>query len=394
MSRQQVLVWLLILSIAASGVAWWYANWELRTEPEEVGFQGRARSNPWLSAERLLEHSGAKVKDVTVPSDLLTLPENGIVILPKNRHALTPAARESVLAWLKLGGFLIVEAEDALQPDPLLDRLGVSRTMHDKEGKKTRASRSFDLGKSKYTAQINNDAEPLAVELQSALALDSENFLAKIEGERGAAGILIEYGAGSAMVLNDLEWMSRDAIRDYQHADFLWQLARPDPPASEVVVFNSPQSLSLLHWLREHAWTAVAGTALALALWLWRSLPRLGPIAPDPPRARRRLLDHLRASGRFLWANGGAQTLLDSARDAALKRLARIHLDLSSVDPAEHERRVSELLGLDAAQVRALRSPMSAKKPVEFLRHIGLYQSVHDKLSVKKPASRNHKRTT
>jgi Domain of unknown function (DUF4350) len=394
MSRQQVLVWLLILSIALSGVAWWHANWELRTEPEEVGFQGRARSNPWLAAERLLERLGLKVKDVNLPSDLLTLPENAIVILPKNRHALTPAARESVLSWLELGGYLIVEAEDAQQPDPLLERLGVSRTMHDKDGKPTRAFRKFDIGKSKYTARINDDAEPLAVELQSALALDSEDSLKKIEGERGPAGILIEYGEGRTMVLNDLEWMSRDLIRDYQHADFLWQLVQLDPPASEVIVFNSPQSLSLLQWLRDHAWTAAAGTVLALALWLWRSLPRFGPMAPDPQRARRRLLDHLRASGRFLWANGGIQTLLDAARDAVLKRLARMHLDLSSADQNGHQQRVAELLGLDATQVRALLASTSAKKPGEFLRHIALYQSVHDKLSLKKPALRTNKRTS
>jgi hypothetical protein len=394
MTRQQILIWLLILAIAVSGVAWWYANWELRTESEEIGFQGRARSNPWLAAERLLERSGVKVKEVNMPSDLLTLPENGIVILPKNRHALTPAARESILTWLELGSFLIVEAEDVLQPDPLLDRLDVSRTMYDEDGNSTRAFRKFDLGKSKYTAQIDDDAEALALELQSALTLDSDDFLAKIEGERGAAGILIEYGAGRAMILNDLQWMSRDAIRDYQHADFLWQLARLDPPASEVVLYNSPQSLSLIHWLREHAWAAVAGTALVLMLWLWRSLPRFGPIAPDPQRARRRLLDHLRASGRFLWANGGAQTLLDAARDAVLKRLNRMHLDLSSADQTEHQQRVSELLGVDAAQVRALLSPASAKKPVEFLRHIKLYQSIHDKLSLKKPALRTNKRTS
>jgi len=69
--------------------------------------------------------------------------------------------------------------------------------------------------------------------------------------------------------------------------------------------------------------------------WLWALAPRAGPIRADPEPARRRLLDHLRANGRLLWAQGARAELVRAAREWALERVAHEHPHVRSLAPAE-----------------------------------------------------------
>jgi hypothetical protein len=153
--------------------------------------------------------------------------------------------------------------------------------------------------------------------------------------------------------------------------------------------FSDPKKLSLVEWLRANAWSAVAGGVLFLVLWLWSAAPRLGPVAPDPQRARRRLLDHLRASGRFQWAHGGAQLLVDAARDACLRRIAGAHPELLAAPEVERAARLAELMGLDAEQSRLLFARKAPTSMTDFLHTVSLYHTVHERLALRKPASQN-----
>jgi hypothetical protein len=122
-------------------------------------------------------------------------------------------------------------------------------------------------------------------------------------------------------------------------------------------------------------------------LWLWYVAPRLGPVAPDPVRGRRRLLDHLRASGRFLWSNGGAQRMLDAARESCLRRITRVYPDVLAIAEPERPQRVAEILGWPEERTRQLLAPAGPAKMMDFLQTIGLYQAVHEQLALNARAS-------
>ena len=75
-------------------------------------------------------------------------------------------------------------------------------------------------------------------------------------------------------------------------------------------------------------------------------MPRFGPVAPDAPPGRRRLLDHLRASGRYYWTQGLRSRLVVAARDAALRRIARAQPDFAAAPQAERVARLASLAGI------------------------------------------------
>jgi len=120
----------------------------------------------------------------------------------------------------------------------------------------------------------------------------------------------------------------------------------------------------------------IAGAAL-LALWLWRIAPRFGPVAPDAPPARRRLLDHLRASGRYYWALDLRERLLIAARDAALRRVLRAQPEFAAARPQERAARLAALAGVSVEEAQRLLDAGGAIRGAAFIQVIQTAQRVH-----------------
>jgi hypothetical protein len=125
----------------------------------------------------------------------------------------------------------------------------------------------------------------------------------------------------------------------------------------------------------------LAARALLLVVWLWRIAPRFGPMAPDPAPARRRLLDHLRASGRFQWSAGGAAALAESAREAALRRLARAQTDFAALAPAEQRARIAAQFDLPVDEAGRVLRRAQNNQPAEFVAAMRVFQRIHERLS-------------
>jgi hypothetical protein len=388
MSARQVFIAALILALATAGIGWFLANHERTTEKLYVGFQGRARTDPYLAAQRLLQRMGMNAQAVRTMTELRTLPPSATLVLPQARQSITPQLQQRILEWVGQGGHLIVEAEAIHQPDALLDTLGVHRTAvdvpdeefdedSDSEEDRPRASNIVEVG-------FPPDRAPVRVRMSQDLSVESEFAVASFGGPYATTLLFIERGGGLVTVATDLSSVSNYFIGELDHADFLWRLVQLDPDGGDVYFFNNPQRLSLVGWLRANAWAALAGASGLLLLWLWRIAPRFGPIQPDPERVRRRLLDHLRASGRFLWSNGGAVRLLEVARDACLRRVMRAHPDLMAIPDAQRKARIAQLLALTEEQAAALLAAPAATRMIDFLHAIRLYQEVHERLALRR----------
>jgi hypothetical protein len=148
-------------------------------------------------------------------------------------------------------------------------------------------------------------------------------------------------------------------------------------PARELQVFFHPERLSLTGFLLEHAPLALVAAGLLLALWLWHIGPRFGPIVPDAPPARRRLLDHLRASGRYFWSQGLRARLVLAARDAALRRIARSQPDFAVSSMNEKQDRLAALAGIRPEEAAQFIAAGGAMRGHDFIRMVQRAQRVH-----------------
>ena len=338
----------IIAVLGVLGTVWFLNNFERVPVKQRVPPSGEARLRDFLAAERFAERMGLRSRE------LRSLPEldqvrAGVLIMPNRRQGLDAARIQRLLAWVQGGGHLVVEAELMGIDDPLLDALGVKRA----EGKTQEKPDFFDR-----------------------MALSGPGATRLKVGEK-----LLSFarGRGTVTVATSLGFARNPRIGRPGNIELFWQVLQLTPP-NELQVYFRPERLSLTGFLAKHAWAVLVAGAALLALWLWRIAPRFGTVAPDLPPSRRRLLDHLRATGRYYWSLGLRARLVVAARDAAMRRVARGQPDFVNASTSEKQRRLAALMGArpeEAAQFMAIGGGLRGG---DFIRLVQRAQRIHSSL--------------
>ena len=356
------------LALAVLGAAWFFSSFERVAHKEWMRPTGEARRNPYLAAQRFAGRMGISAQPVLALPQLDELSPDAALLLPAGRQAIDPRRLRRIAAWTESGGHLIVEAELPGVSDPLLDALGIER-------------RSGPRGLKPALVQTAQGRQlKVALHGGTALRLPGDAQVLFSAGNRDAPLIAaLEYGKGTATVAGSFAFARNSTIGTADNAEFFWYLLEL-APARELRVFVRQERLSLWGFLTEHAAAALIAGAVLLAVWLWRIGPRFGPVLPDPPPARRRLLDHLRASGRFYWTKGLRARLVGAARESALHHVIRAHPDFSGASPAERVRRLSALASLPEEAIARFISVSAPVSGQEFVQLMHTAQAIHSAL--------------
>jgi len=356
-----------VAAAATIGTAWFLSNFERVPAREWVGMSGEARLRPFLAAERFADRMGLPAKELRSAQEFDGLPAGAVLLLPNGRQVLDAPRLARVMAWVEGGGHLVVEPEVVGVADPLLDALSVQRAADTPRGKP-------------LSVELPGSDRKLSVLLDSPIRLvtaaPGSRLLFRVGPPAAAKLVALARGRGTVTVAATLAFARNQRIGDNDNAEFFWRILDPER-AKGLRVFFSPERLSLWNFLVEHAAEALAAVAGLVGLWLWRIGPRFGPLAADPPPGRRRLLDHLRASGRYFWANGPRERLITAAREAALRRIARAHPDFPAAPPAEQAARLATLAGVTVEDAARLIDARGAERATDFVLLTRTAQRVH-----------------
>ena len=164
------------------------------------------------------------------------------------------------------------------------------------------------------------------------------------------------------LVVND-SFLRNTSLGEHDHAEWLWRLAGQGRP-NEVIRWTrgvrsrgSAEVPGLLALLWEHARPLMIAALVLLLAWVWARTRRFGPVRPDPPPIRRRLGEHIDASGHFSWRRDRGPELLRAVRSRLEHEVARHHPGWGRL--SEHERTSPSGRGGEApaqcAVARALR---------------------------------------
>jgi hypothetical protein len=357
---------------------WFYMNFERVTVREHVGFKGEAARKPLLAFTRLLERMGVQVRAPRERLDPGELPAGATLILPSGREAYTPAHAEALHAWVAAGGHLLVKAERPRTRDSVLDALKIGRK-ESRSGSPALAPVRFPHAERSLNVQM-----PMSFEIVD-LDPSRTRFVAK--GRAGTTVLHLEVGRGRVTVVPSMAFLTNDSIGEHDHAAFAWELLRLVPETTAVVIAPHIDPPSIFTWLAGNARAALAGMAALLLAWAWRAAVRFGPAEPEPARERRRLLDHLRASGRFLWRASAEPKLLAAARETCLHRISRTRPALLDLQPGDRAERLAALTGLARGDIlHALVSEPDT--PAAFTAAVRTLQQVEEKLTRKPTGSR------
>jgi hypothetical protein len=329
-----------VAALAALGWWWFVTHFEQVQIKVPVGASAASRANPYLAAMRFAERLGWKASLQEQPARMRQLAGRTSILLPAGRAWLTSARAQELLRGAERGAHLIVEPERERQRDPLLDALQIGR----RAAKPTRGH--FDAEFPGADVRLRLGALDNQVIDPGRTAVDIS-----ISDAQGPRIVSLRRGSGRITLVTGMRRFDNRHIGNYDHAELLRRVLGLTPMDRLLVVRAGGPPL--WSWLVEHASHVMIAAAMLLALALWRIAPRFGPIAPNPERARRQLLEHLRAAGRFRWSRGARQHLLSAAREQLQRHIALAAPRLAHLPPAQRYVELSAQLGTNAETVAA-----------------------------------------
>ncbi len=196
---------------------------------------------------------------------------------------------------------------------------------------------------------------------------------------QGKAIRVYSQGKGHIVVI-DNNYFSNDNLPYFDHAELLLALTQLNGLIGGNKNFLIVQHLNMPTWL-EMLWSsyrlAIISIACALLLLFWRAIRRFGPLLPEPNNDRRSLIEHIDASGRWLWkVRGGREALLTAVRDSTRQFLQRRAPELQSLPfPEQIERMALHSKIEKAALINAWQEP-AAKLPMVFFHQIQTLQQL------------------
>ena len=145
----------------------------------------------------------------------------------------------------------------------------------------------------------------------------------------------------------------------------------------KILIEQAP-SLAQLLW--QHGWMPIVALLITLLSVIWANGQRLGPIVLLRDGGRRSLLEHVRASGGFLWRHGAGETLLATMRQRILRTLERRHPSWQGLSMEEKMTHIAKFAGLELEQTRAAFNRSGKLSEREFLYIVQLLKQIENKV--------------
>ncbi|MFT4974829.1 MAG: hypothetical protein ACI8S6_000712 [Myxococcota bacterium] len=305
MSRIQRIAALLVAAVMV--VILLLVLFETVEEEVDVPASGMAAINDYYAAERLLASMGMPARTawrIQQPPE----EEGVLLVLLDDSPAFRAEQAESILGWVADGGRLLV-ASPMGEEAPLLDALGVRRdALVAAEGTLAR----LPLGRGPA-----REVDHLPLWTVSSDMATSRWTLTTEEGALLDVAIELPYVHGWVGVVGGGSPWRSDNIGDAENATWLWEMASASGASSALIVVRggAPSLWSLL-W--QHGRLGLISLAVLLLAVAGRHSRRFGPLLPAPVPERRRIIEHIEATGAILWrTEDGRGALVRSARAAA-----------------------------------------------------------------------------
>ena len=379
-------------------------HWE---DVEKItGYKGKARVNPFLAAERLLDELGY---DAHGAKSLGKMPSHDSVILISGEGGLPEGRAKQLLRWTYSGGHLIYclagtrpyndfETQFGAfiaallleeEKDPVLSQLGVGvqrripleeasdllpkfhgedeAPLKDKNEKKDEPKSDASKKKAKkkstegYDKQLesiqevlwNGKAYHLSLGGYQSMVLKRKlrpgEFSAGSKNESQA--LHLKHGMGGVTLLAHARPFRNRWIGERDHAR--WLAALVGENGSKEVLFVAAVSGSFFGLLWQHGWMALITLAVCVGFWLWQQMPRFGPLAEVELDSTRHFASHIGALGEFFWRMRRSPLLVTAARDAVWERVRERHRSLD-----DGSRQMNDLLAEEISR----RSGLPAKR--------------------------------
>jgi hypothetical protein len=370
-----------------------------RTEVRETGYRGIAQSQPYLALERTLTKLDYETKTLNSLSELnhygtLVLSGDGSVGQNTALQALTWVQSPSKHLILILRGCEpwrndwatgfsdLFEDSSLLEINPIIKELGI----------KINDASLSSLFKPTSTETISIRKKSYEQESAKALSINTTestypfDVLSSTDQASSIVSTTLPSGGRITVVADGIPFRNRYLGEKDHGAIFvaLLELQQNDHfnfgnPLVHFLLRGNESFFSLL-W--KQFWPVIIALLALIIAWLWKNLPRFGPLRILPDHQQRQFTEHLKLTGNFLWRRKQVADLFLPLRRTIQRKLHAKHgfpIEANSEDGHLLER-LTHLSGLPYDRVAVAWQTNHVKDAPRFLRIISDLQLIEQSL--------------
>ena len=298
-----------------------------KTEKIFLGYRGEAQYNPFFAVERFIHQLGIAADSLPginwAKMDLKNH-HNDVLIVATARDNWSEQSRNVFFDWVASGGRMIIDpvvtwdsdlAQWSMLKDPILEALNVYLDLT--SGKKNNPQKGVDQGQNKALIAVKINNTPVQFQLDNLISYrlgTNQDVYNSLQDAYGNLVLQFSHGKGFITVVNDVTIFTNDNLAKKDHAEFLRFLLLDQVKPARVWIIYGQEMPTLLALLWEKAWMVFYTLLVLLVLWLTKKSFGFGPLLPADSLSRRRLMEHIEASGIFLWRHKHSASIIATLR--------------------------------------------------------------------------------
>ena len=362
-------------------------------ETREIGYEGIARTQPFLAAERLLSSLGSDARKLHSLKDL----SYGSTLILNTEASSNQATSQRALDWAENEDghlILLLSGSESWRDDWEMNLNDLFSNPNELDVnpilKKYRlaATKASFLSKPAAAAKVSVDVDDETYEMATSghLTLHATSIADKTDVLAGTAeactllSMPLRSG-GRLTVICDATPFRNRYLADADHAKLLVALIGLGSDMQQRTIgFMLNNNVSFYGMLWEKFWMPLIALAILVLAWLWKNFPRFGPLLADHANSDRQFADHLRMTGNFLWGRKRSADLLQAMRHAILRKLQTRHHGLSDGPEDRLLEHLATLTHIPYDRVAAAWHVPSTQDSRHFLTLLRDLQTIHQSL--------------
>lgn len=373
------IVGVVVALLVALTTAWFIKNTHWEDVEVHTPYKGEAATNPFYALQHLAELLGAHTQ---VRHEIVSLPaRKSVIVLDFWNWGIIPERRRRLEQWVSEGGRLVASANE-VHDEAFVEWSGVKQyTLGDKK-KTTARNKGDSLVCGSVTRRLTSAADS-SEHFSTCSFIMGELTTARhptwrlLDRDGHTQALRIPIGLGSVTILNISSanpsiFCGEDAL--------LFTAATQLRRGDQVSFLTEADGASLLGLIWKYGAPVVTLAGVLIALWLWRSGIRFGPLVAPTDSARRSLAEQIRGTGQFTLRFGGGAALYAATVRALDEVAARHILHYERLGDAERVTALASLTRMESADLTRALQDRDARAPKEIRKTIALLEAARRRL--------------
>ncbi len=278
---------------------------EIVEEKVNTGFKGEARTNKFFASQKLLEINDTEFKNIYSEYQLDYLPVNGTIFIFTDLNEFSNKVLIKLLNWTRDGGNLIICISGKyiknIKANTILDYLNI----------KINELASENSEQLTFTLPNYNNSINVLLDREIDFKYGSTNSpILEIKVLENIFFLQFKLENGYISFTGQPSFMDNEHIGEYNNAQFFYYLANVNNNRNVIWYVVRNTKLSFIELLWKYGWIFFISLFIFVCLLIWRYSMRFGPLIREMNNKRRSLIEHVNASGRFLWDKKHGTTLI------------------------------------------------------------------------------------